>query len=124
MPLCEDSVSSLNRIESYDYDGIRINQKIYSSSIVVSAGSLYPGWPVSAFDALETSHLQWLLRDHPQVIILGCGNQQQFLNAEQLRPFAEAGVGVEVMTNDAACRTFNILLAEGRNVVAGFILST
>jgi uncharacterized protein len=57
----------------------------------------------------------------PEVVLLGTGARQQFLHPSRLAPIYRAGVGVEIMTTAAACRTFNILVAEERRVVAALL---
>ena len=69
---------------------------------------------------MET-HLEALLALEPEVVLLGTGARQVFLPPRQLAPFYRKAVGVELMTTDAACRTFNVLAAEERRVVAGLL---
>jgi len=58
----------------------------------------------------------------PEIILLGTGQQWQMLSAEKLMLFYEKNIGVEIMTTDSACRTFNILASEGRHVIAGLVI--
>jgi len=121
MPLTLDSFRSQNVIEAYSPGCVRIQEHDYTDSLLVSNATLQH-WPVSTFDALQPHHLQSLLEHQPQLVLLGCGEKQRFLPPALLKPLANAGVGIEVMTNAALCRTFNILLAEEREVIAGLIL--
>jgi uncharacterized protein len=71
---------------------------------------------------LEAKHLHLLVKMSPKVLLLGVGEKSQILPQDLLDPFINAGIGVEVMTTGAACRTYNVLMAEGRNVVAALII--
>lgn len=75
-------------------------------------------WEVKDFDSLEAEHLLICLDYHPEVVLLGCGATMRFPGQEVMAPLHRQGIGVELMNTAAACRTFNILAAEGRNVVA------
>ena len=74
--------------------------------------------------ALTPELLEWLLRLEPEVILLGTGHRQVFPPAAVMAAGFGRGVGIEVMTNAAAARTFNVLASEGRRVVAGFVLES
>jgi len=71
---------------------------------------------------LSADHWAALLAQRPEIVLLGTGEQQRFPRPEILRPLTEAGIGVEVMTVQAACRTYNILVAEERRVAAALLL--
>ena len=102
-------------------DGIRIGDDYYSSSIIITPESVHPDWGVSGFSDLNTDSLGLLLKHEPELVIVGTGDTQYFPAHELLVPFYQAGIGIEFMTTAAACRTFNILVMEERNVVAGLI---
>jgi uncharacterized protein len=75
---------------------------------------------------LEFGHLnaQWLglLKPRaPEIILIGTGEKQRFLPASALAPLMSARIGVECMTLGAACRTFNVLVSEGRKTIAVFL---
>jgi uncharacterized protein len=79
-------------------------------------------WPPASFEALTAAHLQSLLALKPEIVLLGTGELQRFPRPDIIRPLVEAGIGVEVMTVPAACRTYNILVAEERRVAAALLL--
>jgi uncharacterized protein len=108
-------------IRSVNKDGIRVVDDLYKSSIILSAGEIIPDWPVSSVDQLTTGTLEPLLGLHPEVVLIGTGSRQIFLAPELLMFFYSREIGIEVMTTDAACRTFNVLVSESRNVVAALI---
>ena len=108
-------------IRSVTKDGIRVVDDLYKSSIILSAGEIIPGWPVSSVEQLTTGTLEPVLGLQPEVVLIGTGSRQKFLTPELLMFFYSREIGIEVMTTDAACRTFNVLVSESRNVVAALI---
>lgn len=95
---------------------------VHHRSIIVSPGELVPEWAPHTLDELQPAHTAQLAGFGAQVVLLGSGTSMRFPPAEVLRPLVEAGVGFEVMDTGAACRTYNILAAEGRLVAAGLII--
>ncbi|MDH5353785.1 MAG: Mth938-like domain-containing protein [Gammaproteobacteria bacterium] len=122
MPLTEDIITSRYQITGYDDNAIIINETHYHDSLVFSAGSLHTPWAVSSVEDLHRDNLQVIFDLKPEVVLLGTGKQQRFPDPKILALFGQKGLGLEVMDNGALCRTFNILIAEGRSVVAGVIL--
>lgn len=123
MPLAEEIISGRNSIQAYQPDQLTINERVYSQSLVLSASDIITPWPVQEVANLEAQNLQQIVELEPEVILLGTGEKQVFPDIEVLGYFAQLGIGIEVMTTGAACRTFNILVAEDRKVVAALILS-
>ncbi|MEE8387614.1 MAG: Mth938-like domain-containing protein [Acidiferrobacterales bacterium] len=111
-----------NIIRSYSPGEIRIKTGIYTQSLVLSASVLHAGWPLDDITALEDSHIELILEQEPELILLGTGARLVFPSAEKLRPIIERGIGYEIMDTAAACRTYNVLVGEGRHVVAGLII--
>lgn len=95
---------------------------IYRHSIIITPGEIVDDWSPRSLDELEPTHIAQLARFGAQVVLLGCGDAMRFPPAEILRPVIESGAGYEIMDTGAACRTYNILAAEGRLVVAGLII--
>ncbi len=81
------------------------------------------GWAPAGFGALTERDFDALLANQPELVLLGTGERQQFPHPGLLRPLSAAHVGVEAMDTRAACRTFNILAAEGRRVAAALIVT-
>ncbi len=79
-------------------------------------------WPPAGFGELASAHLSALLERNPELVLLGTGDRLRFPPGEVLQPLHGAGIGVEVMDTPAAFRTFNILAAEGREVVAALLM--
>ena len=108
-------------IHSVSSDGIRIVDQICRESLIVSARRLITDWPVHSPEQLTARHLNQILELQPELVLLGTGERQVFLAPELLMVFYRQSVGVEVMTTQAACRTFNVLVSEDRNVVAALM---
>ncbi len=121
MPLAEDKINSRYSISAYSSNGIVINNKTYQQSLVLSAQTIVCPWPVASIGELDELKLQDVLDLNPDVVLLGTGEQQHFPAARIFAIFGERGIGLEVMNNGALCRTFNILVAEDRAVVAAVI---
>ncbi len=93
-----------------------------AASFLLAPDRVIENWPVDAASTLDASHVDVLLALQPELVILGTGERQVFPAAIFMAGFLRKGVGIEVMDNAAAARTYNLLAGEGRRVVAGFIL--
>ena len=100
-----------------------VNDRRLTTSFVLAPDVLVEGWLVDDARTLSAAQLEPVLDLSPEVILLGCGATQVFPPAATLAACLGRGIGLEVMTNAAAARTFNVLAGEGRRVVAGFILN-
>ncbi|MFC5435234.1 Mth938-like domain-containing protein [Rhodanobacter umsongensis] len=93
-----------------------------TASFLLTPDRVVENWPVDTANALNAGYVDALLALQPELVILGSGERQIFPAAEFMAGLLRAGVGIEVMDNAAAARTYNLLASEGRRVVAGFIL--
>ena len=100
----------------------RVNDRTLARSFVIAPDRLLEDWDVTDAARLGPEALEPLLAMEPAVVLLGTGERQVFPPAAAMAAGLRRGVGIEVMTNAAAARTFNVLAGEGRKVVAGFIL--
>ena len=100
-----------------------VNERTLRRSFIVTPQTLVEDWPVTGIASLGHADLQPLLVLEPEVVILGCGANQAFPPPEAMAACLTRGIGIEVMTNAAAARTFNVLASEGRRVVAGFVIA-
>ncbi len=100
----------------------RVNDRTLARSFVIAPDRLLEDWDVTDAARLGPEALEPLLAMEPAVVLLGTGERQVFPPAAAMAAGLRRGVGIEVMTNAAAARTFNVLASEGRKVVAGFIL--
>ena len=108
-------------VRSVDAEGIRIGQALYTSSIILTPEQVMEGWAPPRMETLTLAHLDRLFALDPEVALLGTGARQCFLSREMMIEVIGRGIGLEVMTTDAACRTYNILASDGRKVVAGLL---
>jgi uncharacterized protein len=111
-----------NLIRTYATGQIIVNQDSYTRSVIVLPGRVIVDWPPQSFEDLATAHLEALVPLSPELVILGTGRRQRFPRTELLTPLVGAGIGWEIMDTGAACRTYNILMAEGRNVAAALLM--
>ena len=103
-------------------DWVRVGQTEYRGNIVLLPDQVAPGWAPDGFEALTEPDFASLLAYDPEIVLLGTGSRQRFPHPRLLQALAAARVGVEVMDTPAACRTFNILVAEDRRVAAALIV--
>lgn len=108
-------------VTSYDENGVEINLIPYDYSLIVLPEISPAAWPVSSFDALTTGHFEQINAITPDVVILGTGARQRFIHPRLTASLTARRIGVECMDNQAACRTYNILMAEGRKVALALI---
>ncbi|MFT4196864.1 MAG: MTH938/NDUFAF3 family protein [Pseudoxanthomonas sp.] len=100
----------------------RVNELVLERSFALAPDWLLQDWPLAEAGALDAALLLPLLERAPELVLLGTGEHQVFPPAAAMAACLTRGIGIEVMTNAAAARTFNVLAAEGRKVVAGFVL--
>lgn len=104
---------------------IAVNGERHTMSLVLSASSGLRHWPCDRFEQLSPEHFHELIDARaqlPELVLFGSGRRLRFVAPALLRPLLERGVGVETMDTAAACRTYNILAAEGRRVTAALLL--
>ena len=101
---------------------VRVGNQDFRENVVVSGTGVTTGFAPAGFDSLVAADFERLLADKPEIVLLGTGGRQRFPRPRETAPLARAQVGLEIMDTRAACRTYNILLAEGRNVVAALIV--
>jgi len=110
------------RFTGYGEGYVEVNNRRYVRSIVVTPEVIHDTWNVAGIDTMVADELDFLLTLQPEILLLGTGARQRFPGPAVMRDFARAQIGVETMDTPAACRTFNILVAEGRNVIAAIIV--
>ena len=111
-----------NLFTGYGEGYVEVNGKRHSTSLLVGGERLVTDWPASSIGELLADHLAAIVEIKPEIVLLGTGKTFQFAEPRLLAPLYSAGIGVEVMDTAAACRTYNILLGEGRNVLAALIV--
>ena len=109
-------------VTAYDDTQVEINALPYRHSLLVLPENAPVDWPVDSFEELADEHFETILATAPDVVILGTGQRQRFVHPRLVSRLTERRIGVECMDNQAACRTYNILMAEGRKVALALIL--
>ena len=111
-----------NIVTGFGIGWIRIGMDEYRENIVVLPDTIVKGWAPAGFDALVERDFARLLDYEPEIVLLGTGATQRFPHPRLTAALSSARVGVEAMDTGAACRTFNILVAEGRRVAAALVM--
>jgi uncharacterized protein len=109
-------------VTAYDETGVEINAVRFNHSLVVLPEMKPEAWPVASFEALTEENFAQIDAAKPDVIILGTGNRQRFVHPKVIKNLTAQHIGVESMDNQAACRTYNILMGEGRKVALALII--
>jgi uncharacterized protein len=121
MKLHSTPTQQYQTVTAYDDKGVEINLIRFEHSLVVMPEKAPVNWPVTSFDTLSTDAFAAIAAMTPDVVILGTGARQRFIHPKLTAELTSKRVGVECMDNQAACRTYNILMAEGRRVALALI---
>ena len=121
MKLHHNATQQYQTITAYDQGVVEINLKRFTDSLLVMPENPPTAWPVASFETLTAAHFEQIGMLQPDVIILGTGARQRFVHPRLTTSLSSLRIGVECMDNQAACRTYNILMAEGRKVALALI---
>ena len=122
MKLQSDPHSGANTITGYGDSYVEINKTPYSHAVLLSSDGEIQEWDIKSFDGLSATDFSQMASLKPELIIIGTGKRQRFPKPELLRTLIDAKIGFEVMDSQAACRTYNILVGEGRQVLLALIV--
>jgi len=117
-----DSLDGTNTITRHDATRIWVGPRAYEGSVVVPWSGEVQAWSLGRFDDLTEAHFDSVLQHGPELVIFGSGARLRFPRPSLLRALIERRVGFETMDTAAACRTYNVLVSEGRSVVAALLL--
>jgi uncharacterized protein len=121
-----DRIDGANAIVACTADSLSVfdqNQlTVWRSSVIVPFRGEVTGWARTRFEDLQREDFDALLAWSPELVILGCGRGTRFVHPSLTRALIEARIGVECMDTQAACRTYNVLVSEGRRAVAALLL--
>lgn len=121
MKLQPDLAPGINLIQHLGSTGLRVQNRLWSHSVLIPAqGEIVP-WPVAAPQELSVEHFTAVCDLECELVIFGSGQRLRFPPPALLQPLMQRRIGLETMDTAAACRTFNILAAEGRKVLAAII---
>jgi len=122
LKLQSDPHSGANTITGYGDGYVEINQTPYAHAVLLSSDGAISAWPVESFDSLKASDFDPMITLKPELILIGTGSRQRFPKPELLKSLISAKIGFEIMDSQAACRTYNILVGEGRQVLLALIV--
>jgi uncharacterized protein len=118
MRFTEDSSSGINVIRAYGNGEMRVNENVYRGAVILSASTVIAEPNIHNLEDLIAVDASRILALEPELVLLGTGARQVFPAASFGAQFLRLKVGFEVMDTGAACRTFNVLVAEHRQVAA------
>ena len=121
LKLQADRIDGTNAISRHGPEGVIVNGVEHTTSVVVPWKGQVLAWPVSDFAALSPEHFAMVAGLKPELVIFGSGRRIRFPSAALLRPLIDQHIGIETMDTAAACRTYNVLLAEDRPVVVALL---
>jgi uncharacterized protein len=110
-------------ISRYTPGTIDIGENSYHSSLLITPAGKILTWAVQHLDEFTEACCQKIIDYHPEVVIVGTGTHHQLPNLAIIHSFTNHKIGIEMMSTAAACRTYNVLAVEGRNVMAALIIS-
>lgn len=123
MKLQPDFAPDTQMVSAYGPGYVEVNGIRHTSACVFAPQHAPQAWDVAHIGALQSSHIDALLHDPlPEVVLIGTGQQQHLLAPALMRQLIARRIGWEVMDTAAACRTYNILAGEGRQVLAALII--
>jgi uncharacterized protein len=122
MKLQQTKIFDAYNITHYGEGYILVNrEQRFESGVVVMPQALLEDWGKEGFEGLSLADMERLRDSGAEIVLLGTGPRQRFPHPSLLRPLMEAHIGFEVMDSAAACRTYNILMSEGRKVAAALL---
>ncbi|MDQ6680337.1 MAG: Mth938-like domain-containing protein [Pseudomonadota bacterium] len=121
MKLQADRIEGQNAISRHAAEGVVVNGIEYRQSVIVPWRGTVASWPVADFAGLTEAHFEMLAALAPELVIFGSGRRIRFALPGLMRSLMARRIGLETMDTAAACRTYNVLLAEGRSVVAALL---
>ena len=123
MKLQIEKAVGLNAFTAYGDGYVSINAVRHTRNVLVLPDRLVPDWTAADFATLSRSDFEWLAALDEPILILGTGAQQRFPTPEIMRPLLQLGRSLEIMDTPAACRTYNVLINEGRRAAAALLMA-
>jgi len=116
------SVGEGHRVTPTGAGWVRVDAEEHRASFLLAPDAIVEPWATGGFDALSAADFQAVAALAPEIVLFGTGARQRFPHPRVYRLLTDARIGVEVMDTAAAARTYNIVAAEGRRVVAALLL--
>jgi len=122
MKFAQDHNNAQYLISAYKPGEIQVHQKTYTHNILLSPNHLDEHWELEDIENITTKMLFKIMESKPELVLFGTGEKQIFAHPRKFIALIDEGIGYEIMDTASACRTYNILLGEDRNVVASLII--
>lgn len=122
MKLHLSSNTGQNVFTGYGAGYVLVNHARYQHNLIVTPDQIVENWNPGSFEQLTPEHFNFLLSLRPEMVLFGTGTTLRFPSPKLTRALIESRIGIEVMDTSAACRTYNILMAEGRRVTAALLI--
>lgn len=117
-----DRIDAANVVSSHEPGRVRVGETLWTTSVIVPWQGSVQAWSVDGFEALDGPAFEHLATLQPELVIFGSGARLRFPRPDWLRPLIERRIGFETMDTAAACRTYNVLVSEGRSVLAALLI--
>ena len=114
--------SDVNLISAWEPDAVRVGKAWYRGHLILSSQHILSDWTVTTPDILQANDLRAAIELGPEIILLGTGSHLALPDIDLMAALAGQGIGLEIMDTPAACRTYNVLIHESRNVVAALFI--
>ncbi len=116
------NIDGKNIISAYDDDSVTIAGRLHRQSIIISPAAAVEDWAPQSFSAVLEQHFARLITAKPEIILFGTGQRHRFPAYDIASNLAEQHIGLEIMDTRAACRAYNFLVGEGREVLAALLM--
>ena len=123
MKMALDDAAGMHLVSAYEPGQVRVGGRSFTASVIIHPDRIEQDWPVDSPEAIDSRSLRTVCDAGPELLVLGTGERQVFPSPRVFTTLMDLGIGYEVMDNGAACRTYNILVAEGRRVALALILT-
>jgi len=120
----EQVAPHLNQISFYGEVGLRIGAQEWRRSVLLPWQGAVIDWAPTSFEALDVAHFEQIVALAPELVLFGSGTRMRFPRPALIRALIDRRIGVETMDTRTACRTFNVLVTEGRPVVAALLIES
>ena len=117
-----DDVGDGHAIQRYDKGKVSVSGVVYEQNCIILHERIISEWRPGSFSDLKSADFGILAELKPEIVILGTGEKQHFPHPSLTEPLIQQNIGLEVMSTASACRTYNILMAEGRRVAAALFM--
>lgn len=124
MKFTEHQDINILAVKKYRSGCVKINNEELTQSCYLNQNELHKNWPCFDIKDLNESLFESIFALNPEVIILGTGDEQSFPEPKWFAFCARQGIGLEVMDNAAACRTYNVITTEEREVILALIMQS